>query len=133
MPPEMRDGTDPKEWMRRARSSLALARAGRTSPEVLLEDVCFDAHQAAEKAIKAVLVSRGIHFRKSHDINELLTLAGKAGLAVPDSVKQADRLTHFAVQTRYPGLAEDVDEVEYGEALELADAVLAWAVGILGS
>jgi HEPN domain-containing protein len=45
---------DAREWINRARSDLALARA---KPEgVYLEDLCFHAQQAAEKAIKALLI-----------------------------------------------------------------------------
>lgn len=58
MPRRRRDPTDPAEWLRRAHSNLARARADRNSPEILYEDLCFDAQQAAEKAIKAVLVHR---------------------------------------------------------------------------
>jgi len=42
---------DPREWLNRARSNLALA--GKMAPDVYLEDLCFDAQQAAEKAIEA--------------------------------------------------------------------------------
>ena len=54
MPSELRDPTDPRDWLRRARSSMALAKAGQPTPEVLFEDLAFHAQQAAEKAIKAV-------------------------------------------------------------------------------
>ncbi|HEX5416749.1 MAG TPA: HEPN domain-containing protein [Chloroflexota bacterium] len=44
----------PEEWLRRARSNLL--RAQQPRPEgVYWEDLCFDAQQAAEKAIKALL------------------------------------------------------------------------------
>lgn len=59
MPPN-RDPTQAAEWLRRACSNLARARADRSVPEALYEDLCFDAQQAAEKAIKAV---RGITAR----------------------------------------------------------------------
>lgn len=58
MPPNDRDPTGPHEWLRRARSNLARARAHRNLPDVLYEDLCFDTQQAAEKAIKALLVHR---------------------------------------------------------------------------
>jgi HEPN domain-containing protein len=45
---------DPAEWLRRARSSLERARADARLPGVYLEDLCFDAQQAAERASKAV-------------------------------------------------------------------------------
>jgi hypothetical protein len=51
--------TDPNEWLRRARSNLA--RAKNRIPEACLEDLCFDAQQAAEKAIKAVSFTRCWH------------------------------------------------------------------------
>jgi HEPN domain-containing protein len=62
MPPNDRDPTTPDEWLRRARSNLARARASHNLPEVLYEDLCLDAQQAAEKAIKALLVHRQVRF-----------------------------------------------------------------------
>ena len=53
--------TDPREWLNRARSNLRRAR--RTIKGVYLEDLCFDAQQGAEKAIKAMFVQRGLTFR----------------------------------------------------------------------
>ena len=47
---------DPREWLNRARSNLARAR--KMIPGVYLEDLCFDAQQGTEKAIKAVFVRR---------------------------------------------------------------------------
>ena len=41
--------TDPREWLNRAKSNLA--GAGQATPGVYLEDLCFDAQQAAEKAM----------------------------------------------------------------------------------
>ena len=41
---------DPREWLSRAQSNLY--RAKSPLPDAYLEDFCFDAQQAAEKAIK---------------------------------------------------------------------------------
>ena len=46
---------DPREWLRRARSNLE--RAAVRTPHSCLEDLCFNAQQAAEKALKGVLVA----------------------------------------------------------------------------
>jgi HEPN domain-containing protein len=54
-PPE-----DPREWLNRAQSNLGLARV--KGNDIYLEDLCFHAQQAAEKAIKALLIKRGIEF-----------------------------------------------------------------------
>jgi len=74
---------DPREWMNRARSNLARARISSESPEVYLEDLCFDAQQAAEKAIKAVLICLGVWFPYVHDLTQLLTLVEQAGQSIP--------------------------------------------------
>jgi HEPN domain-containing protein len=131
MPPNHRDPTQAAEWLRRARSNLARARAGRSAPEVLYEDLCFDAQQAAEKVIKAVLVHRQIAFPKTHDIIDLLTILQRSGLAVPLEIQQADLLTEYAVETRYPGLSEEVAKEDYVRALELAERVVQRAEALL--
>ncbi len=46
MPHERRPPDDPREWINRARSNLVRAQA--ILPGVYLEDLCFDAQQAAE-------------------------------------------------------------------------------------
>lgn len=125
MLPERFPPDDPREWLRRARSNLSRAKA--RIPEVYLEDLCFDAQQAAEKAIKALLVKRGIAFPYVHDIAYLLTLLEQTGLQIPDPVRRAEDLTRYAVVTRYPGVAEPVTESHYREALASAEVVVRWA------
>ena len=65
MPPETDDASNPLAWMKRAHSNLTRAKLFADDPGVLYEDCCFDAQQAAEKAIKALLVQLGIPFRKT--------------------------------------------------------------------
>jgi HEPN domain-containing protein len=125
MPPERRPLSDPREWLNRARSSLAKARL--RSGEIYLEDLCFDAQQAAEKAIKAVLIGRQLSFPRIHDLGRLLDLTGAAADQAPALVGEAVRLNRFAVASRYPGIAEPVTESEYAEAVAIAEAVVAWA------
>ncbi len=106
---------------------MAQARAGKIDKDVLYEDLCFGAQQAAEKAIKAILVSRGISFPKTHSIEGLLTLVESSRLDVPSDVRGAEILTSYAVLTRYPGLSEEISEEEYSRALELTERVVRWA------
>src|SRR5262249_8787635 len=70
--------TDPREWLNRARSSLA--GAGRPVPDLYLEDLCFNTQQAAEKAIKAVFIHRGLPFPYTHDVKRLLQLLEAGGV-----------------------------------------------------
>jgi len=126
-----RDPSRPGAWLRRARSNLARARAHRGLPEVVYEDLCFDAQQAAEKALKAVLVHRRIALPKTHAIAELITLLESSGLEVPGNVRCATALTPYAVEARYPGLWEEVTPAEYEDALRSADTVLRWAEAVI--
>jgi HEPN domain-containing protein len=61
---------DPREWIQRARSSLAIARC--REPDIYREDLCYQAQQAAEKSIKAVYISKKLAFTHIHDISQLL-------------------------------------------------------------
>ena len=54
MKPKRFPPTDPREWLRRAPSNLV--HAPTVEDEVDLAELCFDAQQAAEKAIKAVFI-----------------------------------------------------------------------------
>ena len=101
--PERFPPDDPREWLNRARSSLAMAK--NRLPDVYLEDLCFEAQQAAEKAIKAVMLSRNIDFPYVHNVALLLSMLEEHGISVPNAVRRAVRLTPYAVDTRYPGVA----------------------------
>ena len=120
----------PEEWLNRARSNLAIAKQPKPA-EVVWEDLCFDAQQAAEKAIKAVLVSKKIEFPKTHNIRALLNILHQSGLEIPDYILKARRLSNYAVETRYPGDEEPVTEQEYREAVSIAESVLHWAEKII--
>ncbi|NUO79598.1 HEPN domain-containing protein [candidate division KSB1 bacterium] len=120
----------PEEWLMRAKSNLLLARAEK--PEgVFWEDMCYNAQQAAEKAIKAVLQYHHIVFRYIHDLSELLENFEKNGFDFPDDLKQASVLTQYAIETRYPGHFDDLTEEVYRQALAIAERTVAWAESVI--
>lgn len=116
--------TDPREWLRRARSNLVHSRA--EADEVDLAELCFDAQQAAEKAIKAVFIHRGEAFPFTHDLEALIRLLKAKGQKVPKYVEAAKVLTRFAVVARYPDFTT-VTRGKYGRSVRIASAVLRWA------
>ena len=122
---QRRSPDDPAEWLGRARSSLTLSAA--KTPGVLYEDLCFQAQQAAEKALKAVFVSRKIPYPYTHDINALLSGLEQHGIAIPEPLWRAVTLTSYASNTRYPGTATPVTKEEYTVAVRLRKDVLLWA------
>jgi HEPN domain-containing protein len=98
---------------------------------VYLEDLCCNMQQAMEKAIKALLIQRHAQFPYVHDIAELLTVLETTGQAIPQAIRQAARLTRFAVFTRYPGIASPISREEYTEALRVAGEVMRWVDNLL--
>lgn len=122
--------TDPREWLNRARSNLVIAKSNPLG--AFLEDLCFEAQQAAEKAVKAVFVHRAVGFPYVHDLQKLLQRLEDHGVKIPKYVQQADELSPFAVLTRYPGLVRPVTKRQYRRAVRIAEAVLGWAERQIG-
>lgn len=129
MRPENDIPGSPASWLCYANSDLELARVVR-QPKVLLETLCFHTQQAAEKALKAVLVEHSIPFPKTHSVGRLLDLL-PSSLHTPVEVQESASLTDYAVFSRYPGEIEDVEEEEYQNALRLAETVVKWAEDII--
>jgi HEPN domain-containing protein len=105
---------------------LALAQQ-RRSRDVLRATLCFHAQQAAEKALKAVLVSKRVAFPFQHNLAHLVSLVEDAGIAWPDELDAVVELTQYAVESRYPCLPGDASPRALRRALRLAAAVLSWA------
>lgn len=126
MPPHRPPTGSAADWLTRAKGDLALALA--PLPENgFLEDLCYHAQQAGEKAIKAVYIHNGFAFRFVHDIEELLTGLREKGVEIPSRIEGSVVLTAYASEARYPGIAEPVTEQEYHDAVRIAEAVVRWA------
>ena len=97
---------------------------------MLYEHLCFHAQQAAEKAIKAVLVHHGIPVAKSHDLAFLLAQL-PVPVTVPVSLVSLPLLTKYAVQLRYPGEVAALTAREYRAAVRLAALAIEWAASVV--
>ena len=117
---------DPREWLARAHLNLSLARQRELGGH-RLDELAFEAQQAAEKAVKAVFLSLGHSFPYTHNIRELLELLERKKCPVPEPVWEAHKLTEYATSGRYPGGIEAVTPKEYEEAIRLAERVVDWA------
>ena len=100
-------------------------------PGGFYEDLCFLTQQAAELSIKAVYQAQGWIFPFVHDLGALLDGLERQGLSIPPAVQDADQLSIYAVQARYPGVSASTTEDEFIETLRIADAVLGWAESFL--
>lgn len=121
---------DPREWLNRAGSDLAMAKSRIAG--AYMEDYCFHAQQAAEKAIKAVMMLRGVEFPYTHDLGWLLSMLESSGEKLSEQVRKADVLTEYAGILRYPVFEEPVSEQDYEDAVAIAESVVLWAEDIIG-
>ncbi len=96
MPHEVHFSGSPADWLRYARSDLELSRTMRQA-EVMFEGLCFHAQQAAEKALKAALISKGVPPPKTHNIRTLLDLLPEEIIALQE-IEDAASLSDYALQ-----------------------------------
>jgi HEPN domain-containing protein len=109
-------------WLTYARSDLDAGRALLNDPDHFPRQACFAAQQAAEKALKAVLVLLEIEFPFTHDLDRLRDLI-PSGWRVKTEHPDLAGLTIWAVEARYPGDMPDVVEADAYEALRQAEAI----------
>ena len=121
-----------RDWFRQAKHDLEKARLDQQWQ--YFEWACFTAHQAAEKAIKAVYYARHGEAR-GHGVRELMTLLE---LPVDEPLlQQAASLDRFYIPTRYPnglpaGTPHDYfSQADAIQAIEAAEAILAWCQNYL--
>ena len=114
-------------WMEKARKDLRVAEKLLDEPDYS----AFLSQQAAEKALKALIIALGKNPPRTHNIGRLLIEIEEGGINTREVV-DAKVLTDYAVETRNPDFEEEVTEDEAEEALTLAKKVVEWAGERLG-
>jgi HEPN domain-containing protein len=113
-----------QEWLASARYDLAYAELDPPEP-ARYEQGAFHAQQATEKALKALLIARGVDPPHTHSLQLLLDLVGEM-LPLPDALVAVAALTRYAVFLRYPPFTQPVTESQWREAVSLARLALDW-------
>ncbi len=112
------------KWLAKAKYDLETARINLDNDRY--DAASFFAHQAAEKALKALYVMKTGRLWKIHDLTELGRKVG-APLKI---LRHCDALNPHYIETRYPMEAEYDDEIAE-EAIEKAEEVVKWATNVL--
>ncbi|MCI0607521.1 MAG: HEPN domain-containing protein [Anaerolineae bacterium] len=108
-----------EEWVFKAEDDYRSAEALLYEIEIpVVDTACFHCHQCAEKYVKAFLVEHDIDFPRIHNLMELLELCLEADTDFASIRSHLQRLGHYAVAIRYPGLKVPFEFAE--EALETA-------------
>ena len=119
----MPDVEDVREWIRFARMDLSASVFLQRHSPLPIEIICYHCQQAAEKAIKAVLVSHDAEVPHIHDLGKLLAAATQYENSMRGLSQQANRLTDFATFTRYPNEII-ISEADMKIALKYAEDIL---------
>ena len=119
----MSEVNDPRAWVERAEEDFELVRSSLHRKKPFTASACFHAQQCAEKYMKALLISKGADFPKTHDLLMLNNLCSGAGLFLEINPKHLNTLTDYAVRTRYPGEEPTLEEAKeaYGHAKVVRD------------
>ena len=119
------------DWLDEAEDDLATAtdllRLGRFSK------ACYFAQQAAEKALKALLIKRLNRYVHTHSVRELLEMVREGGINVGEALlRVGDILDRYYVPTRYPNAwpsgapHRHYTEGDAREAIEYASRVMSF-------
>ena len=76
----------------------------RAHPAAPPAPTCFHAQQCVEKALKAVLTAHQVHFRRTHDLEDIFDQLQLAKLPPPFDADEYSALNPCAVELRYDGL-----------------------------
>jgi HEPN domain-containing protein len=105
-------------WIDKANKDILTAQHELSFPDAVTESICFHCQQAVEKYLKAYLVFLGIPFAKTHEIGELITKCQSKDKEISMFKEEADKLTDYAIEIRYP---DDWYEPPLNEAKEAFD------------
>ena len=123
----MPDNTRKEEttrWLRYAQDDLASAELLLASNSAPPRHACLFAQQAAEKAIKCILVFLEMPVPKTHDLGFLQRCLpnGMRAYLLPEN--ELDNLSFWAVESRYPGEETEAESRDAEVAIATAHRVL---------
>ena len=90
-----------REWLSFAEIDLLTARK-LLDEELLTRSTAFHCHQAAEKALKAVIEDCGVRIPKIHDLKRLMSVIEEKGIRLRITSEELDPLNSVYIDTRYP-------------------------------
>jgi len=120
-----------RQWLRIANEDLIAAKRAIEIQPYLTRNACYSAQQCAEKAVKAYLVSQKTKVPRIHDITELMMSCTENDEEFKTMLVLGDKLTGYAVTTRYPDDWREIPLEEATEAVDNAQKVLDFVKGKL--
>ena len=127
----MKDET--RTWLSYAEENLNVAVLAREHGH--LNSCLQNAQQAVEKYLKAVIVEKGLEFRRTHSIRELVNHLEDQNITVDISEDEMDLMDTIYLPSKYPvysALPHALPEPEIcDDALKIAQNIQAFTNGLL--
>ncbi|MCK9413953.1 MAG: HEPN domain-containing protein [Prolixibacteraceae bacterium] len=121
------------EWIEKADHDLGSAKIIYLHLPDYFDTIAFHCQQAVEKYLKALLVSYGIDFLRSHDLIYLLELLSEKVEVEDSKFQKAFTLNGFGVQIRYPNKIIKLTKAEIETAIQIAEEFRMFSVLIIGT
>jgi HEPN domain-containing protein len=113
---------DEARWIQQAVADAAAAADSANTGH--FEWACFQSQQAAEKALKAFLFSRGRTTILSHSLVDLVRAAETQEPSLAPLIAEAKHLDAFYIATRYPnGLMSQAPPARYFDGKDAAGCI----------
>lgn len=119
-----------RRWLAQAQQDLADARTLFDARSYASS--CFHAQQAAEKAAKGFLYSKGVRAIVSHSVTRLITECAKSDASLAEFTDAGKELDRHYIGSRYPDFyAEGAAHDYYTQ--EMAERCIKYATSILST
>ena len=102
-----------EKWFQKAENDLLTIKNNLAAEITPVDTCCFHAQQAAEKYLKAFLVSRNVGFPKTHDLEVLLNLLIEKNKIFSELFSNINPLQDYSIASLYP---DEIDELTIDDA-----------------
>ena len=121
-----------RRWLQQARGELGTAELAAQSPDQDPSPACYLAQQAAEKALKAVLVFLQVQYPLTHDLDAIRRDIPQ-GWSVREEFRNLKKLSDWSFKARYRGCWRRPTRRDAAEATRLARAIYETVLRDLGA
>ncbi len=111
------------EWIDKAEDDFVSADRLLSHESPRFGPIAFLLQQCAEKYLKAFLVVHEVKPPRTHAIEELLDLIAPIDAKMVEPLRDADRLSPYGVDIRYPDDVPEISPAVAREAFDLASKV----------
>lgn len=109
-----------KSWIEKGDHDLGTAQVTFLYIPRYRDTIAFHCQQAVEKYLKGYLFLNNTDFKRTHNLNYLLSLVSQFDSVNDDLFDKVTELEDFSVEIRYPDTSIDLSDEDIHQALSIA-------------